>query len=129
MFAVQLFLFMCYVSATLKKLISGSGFDNLHRFRVLKLLMKKEKTMPRTVDPQLFGLHHTTIIEQSGENRFALVMNRKSRIIMADGKKILQKAARIIEKVPGARIFLRTTAPVCSKTRILLQENNVELLD
>ncbi len=85
--------------------------------------------MPSTVDPQLFGLHHTTIIEQPGENRFALVINRKSRIIMADGKKILQKAARIIEKFPAARISLRTSAPVCSKTKALLKENNVELID
>ena len=84
--------------------------------------------MPRIVDPQLFGLHHTTVIEQSGENRFVLVINRKSRIIMADGKKILQKAARIIEKVPEARISLKTTAPVCSKTQTLLRENNVELM-
>jgi len=84
--------------------------------------------MPRTIDPKAFGLHHTTVLEQSGKKEFVLVINRKSRIILSDGDKILQKAARIIEKVPGATVSLRTTAPVCSKTTALLKENNVELV-
>ncbi len=83
--------------------------------------------MPRTVDPKHFGLHHSTRLEQSGKKQFTLVINRKSRVIMKDGKNILAKAARIAAKVPGAVICLRTTAPVCSKTQKLLKENNVEL--
>jgi len=84
--------------------------------------------MPRTIDPKRFGLHPTTRLEQTAEKEFVLVMNRKSRIIMSDGKKILAKAARIMAKVPGATIRLRTTAPVCSKTAALLEANNVELI-
>jgi len=83
--------------------------------------------MVRSIDPKRFGLHHTTQLEQSGEKQFTLVINRKSRIIMKDGKNILAKAARINEKIPGAVIRLRTTAPVCSKTQKLLAENNVEV--
>ena len=83
--------------------------------------------MARNIDPQRFGLHHTTRLEQSGEKQFTLVIDRKSRIIMKDGKNILAKAARIHEKIPGAAVRLRTTAPVCSKTRQLLEEHNVEL--
>ena len=82
--------------------------------------------MPRPIDPKLFGLHHTTRLEQTAEKEFVLVINRKSRIIMADGRKILAKAARIRAKVPGATIRLRTTAPVCSRTAALLQASNVE---
>ncbi len=84
--------------------------------------------MCHSVDPKIFGLHPATKIEQSGEKQFVIVMNRKSRIIMQDGHKIIQKAASIIEKVPGAIVTLRTTAPVCSKTQNLLKENNVELI-
>jgi len=83
--------------------------------------------MARNIDPKRFGLHHSTQLEQSGEKLFTLIINRKSRIIMKDGKNILAKAARISAKVPGAVICLRTTAPVCGKTKKMLEENNVEL--
>jgi len=79
------------------------------------------------IDPKRFGLHPTTQLEQSGKKQFTLVIDRKSRIIMKDGKNILAKAARIKEVVPGAVVYLRTTAPLCSKTKALLAENNVEL--
>ena len=84
--------------------------------------------MPRKVDPKIFGLHHATRLEQAGEKQFIIVINRKSRIIMQDGRKILAKAARIAAKVPGATVSLRTNAPVCSKTKALLAENQVELI-
>ena len=84
--------------------------------------------MLHSVDPKIFGLHPATKIDQSGEKQFVIVMNRKSRIIMKDGEKIVQKAARIIEKVPGAIVSLRTTAPVCSQTKALLKANKVALV-
>ena len=84
--------------------------------------------MPHAVDPKRFGLHPTTRLEQSGEKNYNLVIDRKSRIIMSDGRKILAKAARILAAVPDATVGLRTTAPVCSKTEALLKENNVELI-
>jgi hypothetical protein len=84
--------------------------------------------MCHSVNPKIFGLHSATKIEQSGEKQFVIVMNRKSRIIMQDAHKIIQKAARIMEKVPGAIVSLRTTAPVCSQTKALLQENKVALV-
>ena len=79
--------------------------------------------MPRKVDPGLFGLHHATRLEQTGEKQFVIIINRKSRIIMQDGRKILAKAARITTTIPGATVSLRTSAPVCGKTRTLLEEN------
>ena len=85
--------------------------------------------MPRKVDPKLFGLHHATQLEQARERQFVLVINRKSRIIMKDGEKIVAKAARIIEKVPGATISLRTNAPVCRKTRAMRRANKVEIIE
>ena len=84
--------------------------------------------MSRPIDPKLFGLHVSTKIEQTGEKQFVIIMNRKSRIIMKDGEKIVQKATRIIEKVPGAIVSLQTTAPVCSQTKALLKANKVVLV-
>ncbi len=84
--------------------------------------------MPNPVDPKRFGLHVSTKIEQVGEKHFVIVINRKSRIIMKDGEKITAKAAMITKKVPGATVSLQTTAPVCSKTRAMLQDHNVKLV-
>lgn len=74
------------------------------------------------------GLSPRTVIEQLEEDRIALVMKRKSRIIMADGRNIVTKGARIRAVYPKVRVVLETNAPVCSKTIIYLKENNIELL-
>jgi len=77
------------------------------------------------VDPKKFGLHPATKIEQTRKSKFALVIRRKSRIIMKDGENILKKAERIKSHVPQARVLLKTTAPVCSKTRAFLSEHHI----
>jgi hypothetical protein len=64
------------------------------------------------IDPKQFGLPPRTIIEQINEDTIALVMNRKSRIIMADGYKIFQKAQKIKDTSPSTSVVLKTTAPV-----------------
>lgn len=75
-----------------------------------------------------FNLPARTCLEQLDSSTIALVMKRKSRIIMADGRKIQEKASKIREKRPGTRIVLKTTAPVCSKTMLFLQEEGIEIL-
>ena len=74
------------------------------------------------IDPKVFGLHHSTVIEVVDEQTLALVVKRKSRLIMKDGKKLLAKAARIREVRPDVRVILRSSAPICSKTRRMLEE-------
>jgi len=54
-------------------------------------------------------------------------MDRKIRIIMKNGEKIVRKAALILKTIPGAVVSLLTTAPICSKTKALLKENKVLL--
>ena len=81
--------------------------------------------MTKTIDPKTFGLHPSTQMEQMGKNAFAIVIRRKSRIIMKDGRNIFAKAEKIRAECPGARVSVRTTAPVCSKTRSFLEENGI----
>ena len=83
--------------------------------------------MSKLIDPNEFGLPARTIIEKLGENRLALVIDRKSRLIMADGRKIVAKAAKIRENRPECHLSLRTTAPVCSKTVKYLAEQGIEV--
>ncbi len=47
---------------------------------------------------------------------------------MTDGRKILEKANRIKEVAPSTTIILKTTAPVCSKTKSFLEDAGVQVL-
>jgi hypothetical protein len=84
--------------------------------------------MNPAVDPRISGLPPRTSIEQIDPNTLAIVRNRKSRIIMADGRKILAKAEKIKKAKPGCRIMLKTTAPVCSKTLQFLEGQGVAVV-
>ena len=84
--------------------------------------------MTKNIDPKTFGLPGKTIIEELDRNHYALVVDRKSRVIMADGKKLVEKAAKIKALEPGTKVSLRSTAPVCSKTIRFLADHGIELL-
>jgi hypothetical protein len=84
--------------------------------------------MSKTINPQQFSLPARTVIEKLGDKHYVLVINRKSRVIMADGKKIMEKAEKIKVVKPGAKISLRSKAPVCSKTIRFLADQKIELL-
>ena len=78
--------------------------------------------------PKQFGLHPRTILEQVGEHTIALVINRKSRIIMTDGRKIAEKAQKIKTVKPEITVVLKTTAPICSKTKTFLEDAGIQVL-
>ena len=79
----------------------------------------------KTIDPKQFGLNSRTLLVEK-KNTIAIVVDRKSRIIMKDGKRILDQANAIqnIEKKP---VELLTSAPVCSKTKTFLLENDIAI--
>jgi len=79
------------------------------------------------VDPKKFGLHVQTVIEQVDDTTLALTMDRKSRIIMADGRKKIKKIKKIHNLQPGIRIILKTSAPVCSKTLSLFHRSGLTI--
>jgi len=84
--------------------------------------------MSNTIDPKQFGLPPKTIIEKLADNHYVLVVDRKSRVIMADGKKLLEKAEKIKVVEPGTKISLRSTASVCTKTIRFLADQGIDLL-
>ena len=79
------------------------------------------------LNPRDYGLSARTLIEKIDKNTIALIIDRKSRIIMTDGKKILKKIHQIKETLPAVRVELITTAPVCSKTKTFLEGEGVEV--
>jgi hypothetical protein len=85
--------------------------------------------MAQPVDPAQFGLPPRTVMELVGKKHYALVISRKSRVIMADGEKILEKAEKIRHVQPGAKVSLKISAPLCSKTRTYLEEHGIQVVD
>lgn len=84
--------------------------------------------MTTKIDPKQFGIPGKTVIEKLDDNHYALVIDHKSRVIMADGRKIAEKAAKIKKVVPQAKISLKSSAPVYSKTIPYLAGQGIDVL-
>ena len=78
------------------------------------------------IDPKKYGLKTRTVLIENDRKEIIIVINRKSRIIMKDGRKILEKA-RKIQQLENKTISVKTDAPVCSKTKKHLQKNGIEI--
>lgn len=78
--------------------------------------------------PESFGLSSRTRISTLGTNHIAFVVDRKSRIIMKDGRIVLEKAEKVWDQNPNMTVSLRTNAPVCSKTRAFLNDRGIDIL-
>ena len=76
------------------------------------------------IDPKKYGLHQRVKLKGSGKEIFVLI-ERKSRIIMKDGNRIIQMAEKIKQTNPTKKISVLSTAPVCGKTEQLLLKNSI----
>lgn len=81
-----------------------------------------------SVNPGDYGLPSRTRLERLDEDHLAIRVERKSRIIMKDGRALLEKATQIKETNSMLRVSLKTSAPVCGKTRQFLEEHGVAVL-
>jgi|TARA_B100001113_G_C21023136_1_gene584436 hypothetical protein len=77
------------------------------------------------LDPKRYGLTPRTKLVKL-DNAIGIIIDRKSRIIMKDGNKILDQA-NTIQTIENSPIVLFTSAPVCSKTKNYLLENNISI--
>lgn len=80
------------------------------------------------IDPKIFGLSPRTMAGQLSANHIVLIKDRKSRIIMKDGRQIFEQIRRIKNNTPNSKISLATNAPVCGKTTNFLKERGIEIL-
>ena len=76
------------------------------------------------IDPKKYGFHQRVKLKGSGKEIFILI-ERKSRVIMKDGNRIIQMAEKIKQTNPTKRISVLSTAPICRKTEQLLLKNNI----
>ena len=79
----------------------------------------------KNIDPKRYNLSSRTILRQIGKNNISIIINRKSRIIMKDGQRIMEQAQAIRRINSNMIITVLTSAPVCSKTRSFLLEKNI----
>ena len=87
----------------------------------------KEKIKLTPISPSDLGLPNRTKIAVDGKGGHYIIKNIKSRIIMKDGKKILEAANKIKTEIKTTVVFA-TTAPICSKTKAYLKENKIETI-
>ena len=79
----------------------------------------------KNIDPKRYNLSSRTILRQIGKNNISIIVDRKSRIIMKDGQRIMKQAQAIHQINSNMKITVLSSAPVCSKTRAFLLEINI----
>ena len=85
-----------------------------------------KKIRLKTIDPISVGAPKRSNVAMDNDNNIYIVKNIKSRIIMKDGLKLFDLAKKI-KTVKNATVSLATTAPVCSKTKKYLKENEIKI--
>ena len=86
----------------------------------------EKKIRLKTIDPINVGAPKRSNVATDNDNNIYIVKNIKSRIIMKDGLKLFDLAKKI-KTVKNATVSLATTAPVCSKTKKYLEENEIKI--
>ena len=79
----------------------------------------------KNIDPTQYNLSSRVDLRQDRSGDLLIVIDRKSRIIMKDGIRVLDMVKKINKIDPKKNISVRTSAPICSKTKKLLLENNI----
>ena len=87
----------------------------------------KNKIKLRPTSAIELSLPSRTKLATDGKRAHYIIKNIKSRIIMKDGKKILEAANKIKTEIKTT-VFFATTAPICSKTKAYLKENKIETI-
>ena len=86
----------------------------------------EKKIRLKTIDPINVGAPKRSNVAMDNDNNIYIVKNIKSRIIMKDGLKLYDLAKKI-KAVKNATVSLATTAPICSKTKKYLKENEIKI--
>jgi hypothetical protein len=77
------------------------------------------------IEPKSIGIRSRIKILKKN-NLIIMEIDRKSRIIMKDGEKI-RSNVNIIKNNFNLPVELHTSAPVCSKTRIYLEKEDIKV--
>ena len=79
------------------------------------------------INPIEVGLSPRTALGQLSKNHFVIIKDRKSRIIMKDGRQIFEQIQQIEKHKPNSKASLATNASVCGKTTKYLKEEGIKI--
>ena len=80
------------------------------------------------VDPKTYNLSPRTKLFKNNSGSLFILIDRKSRVVMKDGHKIVKIAEDIKKVNQNKKISLLTSAPVCSKTKKYLLKCSIPVL-
>ena len=78
----------------------------------------------KDIDSTKYNLHSRVKLLGKDERVF-IVIDRKSRVIMKDGYRIVKMARQITQVEVEREVGVLSSAPVCKKTRKFLLENHI----
>ena len=79
----------------------------------------------KNIDPTQYNLSSRVDLRQDRSGGLLIIIDRKSRIIMKDGIRVLEVVKKINKIDPKKNISVRTSAPICSKTKKQLLDNSI----
>ena len=79
----------------------------------------------KTIDPTHYKLSPRTKLLKDESGTIFILVDRKSRVVMKDGHRVVSIAEHIKEVNQNKNISLLTSAPICSKTKSFLLQNNI----
>ncbi len=79
------------------------------------------------IDSKKFGTGVRTPIGKTQEGQVFLIKDRKSRLIMKDGKQISDQIKKVKLLMPGSNVALATCAPICSKTTQYFADHEIDV--
>ena len=82
----------------------------------------------KLINPKTYNLPPRTKLLENNSGSLFILIDRKSRVIMKDGHKIVKIAEDIKKINQNKKISLLTSAPVCSKTKKYLLKYSVPVL-
>ena len=81
----------------------------------------------KNIDPRKYNLSPRIRLQQNSINDLFIVIDRKSRIIMKDGYRIVEIVNSIQSAEKNSAVSVLTSVPVCRKTRQFLSERKIEI--
>ena len=73
----------------------------------------------KNIDPTQYNLSSRVDLRQDRSGDLLIIIDRKSRIIMKDGIRVLEMVKKINNIDPKKNILVQTSAPICSKKKKL----------
>ena len=82
----------------------------------------------KPIDPKTYNLSPRTKLLENKSGSLFVIIDRKSRVVMKDGHKIVKIAEDIKKVNQNKNVSLLTSAPVCSKTKKFLLKCSIPVL-